>query len=533
MSTAPEPEAGNRRRVLRATGVVGAMTLLSRVFGLVRDMVLSRMFGAGVVMDAFFVAFKIPNLLRRFFAEGAFAHAFVPVLSEYRARREAGETRALVAATSGTLGLILLAITAVGVVAAPVLIFIFAPGFADDDDGRARYALAVDMLRWTFPYLLFISLTGLAGGVLNTYRRFTAPAFTPVLLNLVLIGFAVWVAPGLDRPGIGLAVGVFVAGLVQLLFQIPFLSQLGMLPVPHWAWRDAAVRRIIRLMLPIMFGSSVAQINILFDTLIASFLATGSITWLYYSDRLMEFPLGVFGIALATVILPGLSEQHAQEDAAGFSATLDWALRLTLIIAAPAAVGLVMLARPLIATLFFGGEFGAHDVAMAEASLVAYGLGLMGFILVKVLAPGYFARQDTRTPVRIGIIALVVNMALNVLFVVTLVRADFAAPHAGLAAATTCSSLLNAALLYRGLRRLGIYQPVAGWLRLGLQVFVAVAAMAAFLVWLESLSGDWLARPVAERVIWLAASVGGGAIVYFMVLFVAGLRPIQLHGPRR
>lgn len=532
MSTAPEPEAGNRRRVLRATGVVGSMTLLSRVFGLVRDMVLSRLFDASGVLDAFFVAFKIPNLLRRFFAEGAFAQAFVPVLSEYRARREAGETRALVAAASGTLGLVLLAITAVGVIAAPLLIFIFAPGFADDDDGRARYELAVDMLRWTFPYLLFISLTGLAGGVLNTYRRFTAPAFTPVLLNLVLIGFALWVTPGLERPGIGLAIGVFVAGLVQLLFQIPFLGQLGMLPAPRWAWREEPVRRIIRLMLPVMFGSSIAQINLLFDTLIASFLAAGSITWLYYSDRLMEFPLGVFGIALATVILPGLSEQHAREDAGGFSATIDWALRLTLIIAAPAAVGLVMLARPLIATLFFGGEFDAHDVAMAEASLIAYGLGLMGFILVKVLVPGYFARQDTRTPVRIGVTALVVNMVLNVVFVVTLVRTNFAAPHAGLAAATTCSALLNAWLLYRGLRRLGVYQPVAGWSRLGFQVTFSVALMAGFLMWLESATGDWLAASVLDRIFWLSASVVGGAVVYFAALLVAGLRPTQLHGPR-
>ena len=508
------------------------MTLLSRVFGLIRDMVLSRMFGAGVIMDAFFVAFKIPNLLRRFFAEGAFAQAFVPVLSEYRARRDAGESRALVAAASGTLGLVLFGITLLGVVAAPIFILIFAPGFVDDGDGNPRYDLAVEMLRWTFPYLLFISLTGLAGGVLNTYRRFTAPAFTPVLLNLVLIGFALWVAPRWESPGLALAVGVFVAGLVQLLFQIPFLARLGMLTWPRWGWRDEPVQRILRLMLPVMFGSSVAQINILFDTLLASFLATGSITWLYYSDRLMEFPLGVFGIALATVILPGLSEQHAKEDAGGFSDTLDWALRLTLLIAAPAAVGLVMLARPLVTTLFYGGEFGAHDVAMAEASLVAYGFGLIGFILVKVLSPGYFARQDTRTPVRIGVLALVVNMVLNVIFVVTLIQVEHGAPHAGLAAATTCSALLNAGLLLRGLRRLGVYRPLRGWLKLGAQIAAAVVAMAAFLFWADSMQGDWLQQSVWSRVMGLALNVAGGAGVYFAALLVVGVRPGQLHGPR-
>ena len=517
--------------MLKSTGVVGAMTLLSRVFGLIRDMVFSRVFGAGLVMDAFFVAFKIPNLLRRFFAEGAFAQAFVPVLSEYRAQREAGESRALVAAASGTLGLILLAITAVGVLGAPLLILVFAPGFQGDAAGADRYDLAVDMLRWTFPYLLFISLTGLAGAVLNTYRRFTAPAFTPVLLNVVLITFAVWVAPMWERPGLALAVGVFVAGAVQLLFQFPFLIRLGMFPRPRWAWGEEPVRRVIRLMLPVMFGSSVAQINILFDTLIASFLATGSITWLYYSDRLMEFPLGVFGIALATVILPGLSEQHAREDARGFADTLDWALRLTLVIAAPAAVGLVLLARPLITTLFFGGAFGPHDVAMAQASLIAYGLGLVGFILVKVLAPGYFARQDTRTPVRIGVIAVGANMALNIIFVVSLVQMDFAAPHAGLAAATTCSALLNAGLLWRGLRRRGVYQPLPGWSRLITQVLVALLVMAVYLLWFDAQIVDWLALPTLERVVWLAGAVMGGAVLYFAALWVVGVRPAQLKEP--
>jgi len=314
------------KRLLQSTGVVGGMTLLSRVLGLVRDVVFARLFGAGLVMDAFFVAFKLPNIFRRFFAEGAFSQAFVPVFAEYDQQRSQREVRELVDRVSGTLGLVLFGFTLVGVLAAPVMIAIFAPGFlreAGTEDGR--YVLAVDMLRFTFPYLLFVSLTALAGGILNTYQRFAAPAFAPVLLNIVLIVFAAFVAPSFAQPGLALAIGVFCAGLVQMLFMLPFLARLGVLPRPRWGFAHEGVRRIMRLMAPAIFGSSVAQINILFDTLIASFLATGSISWLYYSDRLMEVPLGVFGIALAAVILPNLSRQHAADSPDDFAATLDWA----------------------------------------------------------------------------------------------------------------------------------------------------------------------------------------------------------------
>jgi len=522
--TAPD-EGPNRsdaaRGLLRSTSLVSAMTLLSRITGLARDIGFSRWFGAGVLMDAFFVAFKIPNLLRRFFAEGAFAAAFVPVFSEYRATRSPGETRELIDRVAGTLGVVLFAVTAIGVIAAPILIMIFAPGFLDDD---GRYELARDMLRLTFPYLFFISLTALAGAILNAHRSFAVPAFTPVLLNLVLIAFAGWVAPRMENPGLGLAAGVFVAGLVQLLFQLPFLLRLRLLPLPRWGWGYAGVRKILKLMLPVIFGSSVAQINILFDTLIASFLAAGSISWLYYSDRLMEFPLGVFGIALATVILPTLSEQHAKASTEAFTATLDWALRLVLIIAFPAALGLIVLAEPLLTTIFYGGEFTAFDVSMATASLVAYALGLVGFILVKVLTPGYFARQDTRTPVRIGVFSLVLNIVLNVALVVSLVRAEFYAPHAGLALATTISALFNAALLFRGLRKSGVYLPQPGWGRLAGQVLVATAMMTYALFWLLERIGDWLALGGLERVGALAVCVLAGLGVYFGACFLLGLR---------
>jgi putative peptidoglycan lipid II flippase len=513
-------------RLLKATSVVGALTLLSRVTGLARDIAFSAWFGSGFVMDAFAVAFKIPNLLRRFFAEGAFSQAFVPVITEYRTLRGPAETRELVDRVTGTLALGLFVVTAIGVVAAPLLIFVFAPGFVGED---GRFGLSVDMLRFTFPYVLFVSLTALAGSVLNSHGRFAVAAFTPVLLNVTMIVFAGWVGPAIGRPELALAAGVFVAGVVQLAFQVPFLHRIGMLPRPRWGASHPGVRRIRDLMLPAIFGSSVAQISILLDTLIASFLVAGSISWLYYSDRLIEFPLGVFGIALATVILPRLSEQHATASAAQFSDTLDWALRLVLVIGVPATLGLALLAEPLIVTLFFRGEFTGRDVEMATASLRAYAPGLLGFILVKVLAPGYFARHDTRTPVRIGLQALTLGMTLSVVFVLTLVETGWAPAHAGIAAATACSGLLNAGLLLVGLRRKRVYVTRPGWRVLLLRVAVPSVVMVLALVAGLGVAGDWFVMSSLERIGGLAALVLGGAAVYFVACYAVGLRAGQFR----
>ncbi|MGE4658072.1 MAG: murein biosynthesis integral membrane protein MurJ [Gammaproteobacteria bacterium] len=525
--SAPEKPTGEKPQGLfKAVSVVGSMTLLSRITGLARDIGFSHWFGAGVIMDAFLVAFKIPNLLRRFFAEGAFSPAFVPVISEYSATHSLDETRELVNRVSGTLALVLFMITALGVISAPILIMVFAPGFLDDG---VRYDLARDMLRFTFPYLFFISLTALCGGVLHSYKKFAVPAFTPVLLNLVLIGFAGWVAPKMGRPAMGLAIGVFVAGAVQLAFQVPFLVRLKLLPRPRWGWAHEGVRRILKLMAPVIFGSSVAQINILFDTLIASFLAAGSISWLYYSDRLMEFPLGVFGIALATVILPNLSQQHARASREAFSNTLDWALRLALVVGLPAALGLIVLAEPLLATIFFSGVFTEQDVVMASASLVAYAFGLVAFILVKVLSSSFFARQDTRTPVRIAVMAFALNIFLSVLLVVTMVRSGFFAPHAGLAAATTLSAFFNAGLLLRALRVGGIYLLRPGWGLLFARVIISCILMTACLLWLREHAGDWTGLSVFARVQALAVCVLTGMTVYFLVCYLMGLRPQHLR----
>ncbi|MDY6943116.1 MAG: murein biosynthesis integral membrane protein MurJ [Pseudomonadota bacterium] len=516
------------RNLLKSTAIVSAMTMISRVLGFVRDVIFARYFGASLAMDAFFVAFKIPNFLRRLFAEGAFSQAFVPVLSEYKNERSAAEVRELADRVSGTLGLILLAVTAVGVVGAPVLILIFAPGFVGN---AGQYDLAANLLRVTFPYLFFISLTALAGGILNTYGRFGVPAFTPVLLNICFIAAAVFVAPHLAEPVYALALAVFGAGMAQLLFQLPFLWRLKMLPRPRWGWRHPGVKRILGLMLPTLFGASVAQINLLFDTLIASFLVTGSVSWLYYADRLMEFPLGVFGIALATVILPSLSQRHANADPKNFSATLDWALRQVFLIGLPAALGLGLLAGPMLTTLFHSEVFDQHDVAMSAASLSAYGAGLLGFILVKVLVPGFYARQDTRTPVRIGIIAMVTNMVLNVLFVVPMVWVGYAAPHVGLALATSASAFLNAALLYRALRRESVYTPQPGWWRFALKTSIAGLVMAAGLLLLVPPMTAWFGWSGWHRAGQLILWIFGSAAVYFLVLVSFGFRPRDLRSP--
>ncbi len=522
----PVPAGHSARGLLKSTSVVSAMTLLSRILGLVRDVVFARFFGATIVMDAFIVANRIPNMLRRFFAEGAFSQGFVPVMARYREQHPHAEARELVDAVAGTLGLVLFAITALGVIAAPLLVLAVAPGFIGEN---GRFELASAMLRFTFPYLLFVSLTAFAGGILNTYGRFGVPAFTPVILNVALIGAALYLAPLLDEPGMALAYGVLIAGIVQLLFQLPFLARIDALPRPRWRPGHEGVRRIGRLMLPAIFGSSIAQLNVLLGGIIASLLGVGKISLLYYSDRLMEFPLGLFGIALATVTLPHLSRQHASESMEQFAQTIDWSMKLTLLIAVPAAVGLVVLSGPLVATIFFGGEFSPEDVALTAISLEAFALGLIGFSLVKILAPAYFAREDTRTPVRIGLIALAVNFLLSVALAWWLTAIDYGATHAGLALATSVAAMLNAALLYRGLRRDGVVVHGRGWWALLLRL---VAGNAAMLLTLFSLSRPldwWLGAAPLLRAGWLGLTITAAAAAYFAALWLSGMRISQLR----
>jgi putative peptidoglycan lipid II flippase len=507
--------------LIKSTVSVGSMTLLSRVLGLARDIVIARFFSASDAADAFFVAFKIPNFLRRLFAEGAFSLAFVPVLSEYRSQYSMAQTRDLIDRVAGTLGFILLLLSLLGVVASPLLIAVFAAGFIDQP---AKFDLTADMLRLTFPYILLISMTAMAGGILNTWKRFAVPAFTPVLLNLSLIGCAMWLSPRLEVPITGLAWGVLLAGILQLLFQLPFLYREGLLPRPKWGWRHEGVQKIIKLMIPALFGSSVAQINLLFDTFIASFLVSGSVSWLYYADRLLEFPLGVFGIALATVVLPNLSQAHYRAGDDSFNKTLHWAIQLALIIAVPAAIGLFILAQPILATLFQYGRFSESDSLMSALSLMAYSLGLPAFILIKILANGFYARQDTKTPVRIGIEAMFLNMALNVAFVLSMLHTEFIAPHVGLALATSASAYYNAFRLARELRRDQILGPAEDFGAPLLKILLGCVAMSLLIYFMLPELAGWAETRWYDRLLELLRLILPAILCYAAMLWIMGFR---------
>ena len=509
-------------KLLRSSGVVSSMTMLSRVMGLLRDMVFAQVIGAGAMADAFFVAFKIPNFFRRLFAEGAFSQAFVPVLAEYRETGSQAAVKALVDRVAGALGSVLIAATVLVVIASPVMTGIFAFGFWLDHPDK--FAAASSMLRITFPYLMLISLTGLAGAILNSYDRFAVPAFTPVLLNISIIVAAIFVSPWFEEPVYALAWGVLAAGVVQLIFQLPFLARIHMVPTPVIDWRDEGVKKVLRLMAPAIFGVSVSQINLLLDTMIASFLPTGSISWLYYSDRLSELPLGVFGVAIATVILPSLSRQHTAASSEKFNATMDWALRMILLIAIPAALALIILAEPILLTLFYYGDvITARDMSMSTLSLRAYAVGLLAFMLIKVLAPGYFARQDMKTPVRIGVIALVSNMVLNILLAVPL-HIYWGVGHVGLALATSLSAILNAAMLFFGLRKQAVYTPKPGWRKFLLMLLLGNIAMCFSLYGLTTLLNDWSGWLWWQRAGWMGLICATGATVYLLLLVFGGFR---------
>ena len=509
------------RALFKSTILTGGVTAISRVFGYIRDAVIFIFLGATGGTDAFFVAFRIPNFLRRLFAEGAFSQAFVPVLSEYKEQRTKQELQALINHVSGMLGLVLLLLSAAGVILAPLLIYIFAPGFSSDG---TRFDLAAQMLRITFPYILFISLTALSASILNTFNRFAVPAFTPVLLNLSLIAATLWLAPGMQQPVVALAWGVFIAGIAQLAFQIPFLSALGVLPRFSLSGARDGVQKITRLMLPAIFGSSVVQINLLINTLIASFLAVGSISWLYISDRFVELPLAIFGVATATIILPRLSRQYVNRSMNEFSQTLDWALRVSIFISIPATVGLVMLASPILTSLIQYREFTATDTLMAATSLKAYALGLPAFILVKVLAPGFYARQDTRTPVRIGVIAMLCNIVLNLVLVWVWLRQDLAAPHAALALATSLSAYINAGLLFYMLRTGTVLVLPGGWPKLIAQVLAATAIMGLVLIWLLHEPAQWVTWEGTTRIFALLGFMLSGTVLYIGALALLGVR---------
>lgn len=516
--------------MFRSGAAISAMTMISRVLGLVRDAVIANYFIIGGALDAFFLAFRIPNLMRRLFAEGAFSLAFVPVLSEYRETRSKEALKDLLDHVAGALGLILLIISLIGVIAAPLIISLFSVGVSEGS--KAQPELATELLRITFPYMLFISLTAFLSGILNTFKQFAIPAFTPVLLNIVLIIAAIWWAPYFDEPVKALAWGVFIGGVVQLAFQLPAVAKLGLLPRFRYDKAHQGVKKIMKLMMPALFGSSVAQVNILINTAIAYALVSGSISWLYFSDRFVELPLALIGVAIGTVILPKLSGDHANKEGDAFSSTLGWAMRLALMVGIPSMLGLMVLAKPILATVIDNGVNSWHDVEMAGMSLVTYSIGLPAFILVKVLAPGFYSRQDTKTPVRIGIIAMFSNMLFSLLIVLPWYKMGYIGPHAGLALATALAAYVNAGMLYHKLRKQKIYRHVEGqtqrWLKELMRISMAALLMVLVILWLNPADGWWQAASLGDKSLVLGGMVLASMVSYFGMLMLMGVRPRSL-----
>jgi putative peptidoglycan lipid II flippase len=505
-----------KKNLLKSTFAFSLMTVISRITGLVRDMAFAYFFGASAGMDAFYIAYRIPNFFRCLVGEGAFSQAFVPVLSEYHQKRGEAEVKIFLESMAGVMLAVLFVFTVLAVLITPWLVYVFAPGFIHDP---TRFELTAVMLRITFPYILFISLTAYVGGILNTYGKFAVPAFAPNLLNLALIGAAVFLAPYFTQPVIALAWGIFIGGAAQLLFQLPFLYKLNLLPRPRIAWHNTGVVRVLKLMGPAIFGVSVAQISVLVDNFLATFLRVGSVSWLSYSSRLSLFPLGVFGVAIATVVLPYLSRKYAAQSHEEFSKALDWALKFVLTIAFPAVIGISMLAGPIIMTLFQlkSGQFTDFDVIMVRRSLWGFTVGLPAFMLVKVLASGFYSRQNIKTPVKIAVTAVLANIVLATILV-------FPLKHAGLALATSLTSSLNAGLLFWAIRRDKHYQPGKGWKIFWLRLIFANAFLALFLWLTASDLAVWFGWSSLVRVWHLAILCVGAVIAYFGCLWLTGMR---------
>lgn len=509
--------------LLRSTAVFSSMTFLSRLAGLARDQLQATLFGTGPAVSAFVVAYRIPNYLRRIFAEGSFSSAFVPVLSELHQRGDKAALQDFLDHVAGALLAVVLAITGLGMVFAPWIARLFLL-FAGKDSEQV--ALTADMLRITFPYLAFISMTAMAGAVLNSMRKFGLPAFTPVLHNLGVIAAMLGLASFFDVPEYALAWGVFIAGLLQLLLLWPALGRLGMAPRFRLDFRHAGVRKVFGLMLPTLFSSSVSQLNLLVGTMFASMLIVNAQAWLYYSDRLIEFPLGLFGVAIGTVILPHLSRRFADADTAGYSHALDWGLKMVALVSVPAALGLALMAEPLCATLFQYGEFRAIDTRMVAISVIAMSVGVPAFMLSKVLLPAFYARQDTRTPMRAAVITVFINIVLTIALVTPMKYLGFGAAHGGIALATGLAGIANAALLWRYLTRQGVYRAEKGWLRLFLQIGLGSLLMGVAVLGARWWLGDWAGLgPWYLRALWLLGVVGAGALAYGLGLLIAGLRP--------
>jgi putative peptidoglycan lipid II flippase len=503
------------KHLFKSTSLVGMLTLVTRIAGFMRENVFAIVFGATAQMDAFVIAFRIPNFLRKIFAEGAFSQAFIPVLTEVKVQKSHEELCELIARVSGTLGIILVIISLIGVLCSSAWAVIFAPSYLHQPE---KFTLLNHLLKIMFPYIFFIALTGLYSSIQNVFNRYSVPAATPLILSLCMGWAAVSLAPHFpNAPIMAVAYGVLLAGLLQLLIQLPFVWNLRLLVRPKWAWHDAYVRKIVKMMLPALFGVSVAQIGMLIDSMYATFLPTGSVSWLYYADRLMQFPLGVFGIALATVVMPHLSKQVSSSDMNEFKRSIDWSLKLIFLIALPCAVGLAVLAGPILVTLFEYGKFNYQDMLMTQRSLWAFSLGLFFFIMVKIAVSAFYSRQDMKTPMKVGILAVVTNIVLNTILI-------FPLKHVGLALATSLAAMVNTGTLLFILRRQKILEFSPGWPKLLCACLAANLAMALVIFTLQGDLAAWVDWHVWERAWHLSYLIAGGVVVYFAVLFIFGVR---------
>ncbi|MBJ8453440.1 murein biosynthesis integral membrane protein MurJ [Acinetobacter bereziniae] len=513
----------NTMALWRSTFIVSAMTMLSRVLGLVRDMVLLNVFGAGKDFDTFVVAFRIPNFFRRLFAEGAFSQAFIPVLTEYKTTKLHAEVQILISRVFGCLLMVMSLLTLISMIIAPVILYVYAPGFHSDP---AKFNLAVDMFRLTIPYLMFMSLTAFASSILNSYGSFASPAFSPVLLNVAMIAGAWWLTPYMAEPIMALGWAVVAAGVLQLAIQIPELWKKKLLIPPKVDFKHEGVDRILKLMLPALFGVSVTQINLLLNTIWASFMQDGSVSWLYSAERMTELPLGLIGVAIGTVILPSLSVSKAEQDQAKFRRMLDWAARVIVLVGVPASIALFMLSTPIIQALFQHGAFDARDTQMTALALQCMSGGVLAFMLIKVFAPGFYAIQDTKTPVRVGLMAVAANAILNIIFIGIFKLINWQAEHMALAIASSGSALVNAGMLYFYLHKKDIFRFGAHWKKLFIQFAIAniamIAALWCALNWYDGSVSQWI------RIFEVVGLCLVGVIAYAVALLASGFRPRHL-----
>ena len=505
---------GIKFKLLKNFITVGGMTFISRILGLLRDVVIARFFGASILTDAFFVAFRLPNLLRRFFAEGAFSQAFVPVLSDYKLNDSPKKTQILINQVSTLLFFVLVLVCIFAILAAPIVIFVTAPGFASD---LQQYDLTVTLFRICFPYILFVSLTALAGGILNVWGKFAAPAVSPALLNLSIILFGIWLAPRMEEPILALSWGVLVGGILQLGLQVPYLVKLKIFPRFSWDPKNPGVKKIFRLMVPTIFGASVSQISLLINTIFASFLISGSISWLYYADRLMELPVGLLGAALGTTLLPRLAKSYALNKDCEYARVLDSGIRLAIVLAAPCAVGIAILGQPILATLFFYGEFTLYDLRMTSKALLAYSVGILALVLSRVLTTGFYGKQNTKTPVKIALITLLSTQVLNLMLIWRL-------GHIGLALAIAISSWINVLLLGFKLIQTNILVLAPGWLWFNVRTTIAVLLMAGTILLCKPDLSFWIDSNIATRILSLCLLITMGILIYFSSLWIFGMR---------